>query len=48
MSDQGKKLGQMMKSLSDAERLAKEGINVESLKKSIKQKQDDCIEGVSK
>lgn len=48
MKDQGKKISTMMKNLSDVERLSEEGINVESLKKSIKQKQDDYGRRISK
>ena len=48
MKDQGKKISMMMKNLTDVEQLAKDGVNVESLKKSIKQKQNDINTGVSK
>lgn len=48
MKDQGEKVSQMMQDLSKLDRLAGQGINVESLKKSIKQKNDDHDRRISK
>ena len=38
MKDQGKKISEMMKNFSDMERLSEQGVNVESLRQSIKDK----------